>query len=364
MNDSGIIIFTNHVAPWHIGGSEIVVDKIAENLSNHIPVVVCGSDVPGFNKHKNYVQHRVSDTSELSAVLSKYKNYEIFIYSDGYFFTKFILDYCKLRNKKVYLAPVGFNITREKEELRKRILSYSNIRYVYHDTNYVDFVWGRDNLSGIPEYSYRVIPNGFDDFEFRNTEKRNFNKKSIITIANTFPFKGHDLCINVLDALIEEFDFEYHVFCTTPSWLVAKNKMKWLISESEKRSEWMSVHVDSKREKMISYLKGSSLMLFLSQKEVSPLVLIESCAAGVPWLSFNVGNSKSVPSGIVFDAEEDCKGNKIMDENLKLKILNHIKNKIFSDSTTVDTDIPSNFLSERSWSSISKMYYDFIFNVA
>jgi|694.fasta_scaffold72285_4 glycosyltransferase involved in cell wall biosynthesis len=361
MGDRGIIIFTNHVAPWHIGGSEIVVDKIAENLSNYVPVVVCGGDVPSFYNYKNYNQHRVSDISDLNAIFSKYKNYEIFIYSDGYFFTKFILDYCKLKNKKVYLAPVGFNITREKEELKKRILSYDNIKYIYHDTNYIDFAWGNENLSGITGHSYCVIPNGFDDFEFKSVEKKHFNKKSIITIANTFPFKGHDLCINVLDTLVEEFDFEYHVFCTTPSWLVAKNKMKWLISEGEKRSKWMHVHVDSKREKMISYLKGSSLMLFLSQKEVSPLVLVESCAAAVPWLSFNVGNSKSIPSGMIFDAEEDYRGNKIMDESLKLKILNFIKNGIFNDSFIVNKDVSDNFLSERSWSHISKMYYNFIF---
>jgi len=360
MGDRGVIIFTNHVAPWHIGGSEIVVDKIAENLANYVPVVVCGSDVPGYKKYKNYFQHRVTDTNDLNSVLSKYKNYEIFIYSDGYFFTKFILDYCKLRNKKVHLAPVGFNITREKEELKKRILSYSNIKYIYHDVNYVDFIWGNENLSTMPKYSYSIIPNGFDDFEFSGTEKRQFDKKSIITIANTFPFKGHDLCIDVLDGLIQEFDFEYHIFCTTPSWIVAKNKMKWLISECNKRSKWMSVHVDSKREKMISYLKGSSLMLFLSQKEVSPLVLIESCAAGVPWIAFNVGNSRSIPSGVIFDAEEDFKGNKIMTENLKLKISNCIKNEIFDGNLIVDKAISNNFLSERSWSSISKMYYDFI----
>ncbi len=360
MGDRGIIIFTNHVAPWHIGGSEIVVDKIAENLANYVPVVVCGGDVPGYKKYKNYFQHRVTDTNELNSVLSKYKNYEIFIYSDGYFFTKYILDYCKLRNKKVHLAPVGFNITREKEELKKRILSYNNIKYIYHDINYVDFIWGNENLSTMPEYSYSIIPNGFDDFEFISAEKRQFDKKSIITIANTFPFKGHDLCIDVLDGLIQELDFEYHIFCTTPSWVVAKNKMKWLISECSKRSRWMNVHVDSKREKMISYLKGSSLMLFLSQKEVSPLVLIESCAAGVPWISFNVGNSKSIPSGVIFDAEEDFKGNKVMNENLKLKISNCIKNEIFNDNLIVDKVLSKNFLSERSWSSISKMYYNFI----
>lgn len=358
MKSSGLLIFTNHVYPYHVGGSEIVVDKIAESLSSYIDVVVCGNDVANDCNYKNYKQVKINSNLDLIKTLNKYKSYDILIYSDGYFFTKNLFDYSAAKNKEIYLAPVGLNICRNNIEMMNKINSNKNISLIYHDTNYVDYEYGVGNLHS--DRRYCVIPNGYDPSEFL-IDKQLDNKINIITIANTFPYKGHDISLHILDKLIKEVEFQYHVFCATPSWIVAKNRMQWLLKEGEKRKSWMSVHVDSNRSKIIKYLKNANLMLFMSQKEVSPLVLIESCAAGVPWLSLNVGNAKSIPGGIVIDSGIDHNSNRIVNNQEVSRIIDTIKSILYGSNNCIDSNKVNEFLNDRKWQNIAKTYYEFIF---
>jgi glycosyltransferase involved in cell wall biosynthesis len=46
-------------------------------------------------------------------------------------------------------------------------------------------------------------------------------------------------------------------------------------------------------------LAGADLFLFTSRVECAPLVILEAMAAGVPWVSFDVGNVSELPGGIV-----------------------------------------------------------------
>lgn len=361
MKKTGLLIFTNHIFPWHVGGSEIVVDKIASEIAKHRDVIVCGGDIPSDQEYKNYSHKKITNTIDLFETLSKFSSYKIFIYSDGYLFSRHIFNWAKRRDREIFLAPVGFNICREKKAILDMVVENPKISFIYHDSNYVDYELGK-NLLHINNRRHCIIPNGYDPEEFSSIEKSDLvDKKIITTVANTFPFKGHDLCIHVLDELSKTEKFEYHIFCTTPSWVVAKMKLKWLLEKSSKR-EWMHVHVDSRREKMIKYLSASKCMLFLSQKEVSPLVLIESCAAKIPWVSFDVGNANSIPGGFIVEAQADGNGNKIMStevcDSVKIVIMSILNS---GKNTNTDTDIIDDFLNKRSWSNISRSYDEFFF---
>ena len=238
------------------------------------------------------------------------------------------------------------------------VVRNKNIHLIYHDSNYIDYEYGCKFLH--ENRKFTIIPNGYDSREFLSQDKdinKNFN---IITIANTFPFKGHDLCINALDILKNSIDFKYHVFCSTPSWIVAKNRLSWLKKEADKRKDWFNLHIDSSREKIIKYLVNSDLMLFLSQKEVSPLVLLESCAAKIPWISLNVGNAKSIPGGCIIDTKIDHNGNRVM-TNSDFDIAVDKILQVYNNKFDLNLDSISNFLSNREWSFISNQYYEFIF---
>ena len=360
MKKIGLLIFTNHVFPWHIGGSEIVVDKIASEFAKNIDVIVCGGDVPLDQKYKNYFLKKITNTIDLFEVLNKFSSYEIFIYSDGYIFSKHIFNWAKRIDKEIFLAPVGFNICKEKKDILNAVINNPKISFIYHDSNYLDYELGK-SLMHKDNRRYCIIPNGYDPNEFLSIDKSGLSgEKLITTIANTFPFKGHDLCLSVLDDMSKTEKFEYHVFCTTPSWMVAKVRLKWLLEKAKTR-EWMNVHIDSDRQKMIKYLSASKCMLFLSQKEVSPLVLIESCAAKTPWISFDVGNASSIPGGFVIEASSDWKGNKIMSaeiyERVKHTVVSILNSERMETNNAIDV-----FLDKRSWSKVFRSYDEFFFH--
>jgi glycosyltransferase involved in cell wall biosynthesis len=53
------------------------------------------------------------------------------------------------------------------------------------------------------------------------------------------------------------------------------------------------------RPQMLSALKQADVFAFTSRSEASPVVILEAMAAGVPWVSFDVGNIREHPGGFV-----------------------------------------------------------------
>ena len=53
---------------------------------------------------------------------------------------------------------------------------------------------------------------------------------------------------------------------------------------------WTAVRAD---------LAGAVVLVLTSNWEANSLVLIEACAAGLPWISFDVGSAKHVPGGVI-----------------------------------------------------------------
>ncbi|MBL0923389.1 MAG: glycosyltransferase family 4 protein [Sphingomonadaceae bacterium] len=67
--------------------------------------------------------------------------------------------------------------------------------------------------------------------------------------------------------------------------------------------------VDLPRHELVSLYKGADLFLFASHLEYSPLVLFEAAAAGVPFISTDVGNAREIAGwtdgGIVITQQTD-----------------------------------------------------------
>ena len=70
---------------------------------------------------------------------------------------------------------------------------------------------------------------------------------------------------------------------------------------------------DLLREDVVAAFKNSNVFIFPSKKEVSPLVILESQAAELPWVSMNVGDVEGRKGGIIIQADKvDLKGYKII----------------------------------------------------
>ena len=74
------------------------------------------------------------------------------------------------------------------------------------------------------------------------------------------------------------------------------------------------------REDVVAAFNWSDIFLFTSRKEVAPLVILESRAAKLPFVSLRVGDIEEQPGGIsIFFRDVDHKGYAIIDK----RVVNH-----------------------------------------
>jgi L-malate glycosyltransferase len=75
--------------------------------------------------------------------------------------------------------------------------------------------------------------------------------------------------------------------------------------------------VDLPRQELVSAFFAADLFVFLSRIECAPLVLYESCAAGLPFVTADVGNAAEIAldsgAGVVVETIRDANGNSIAD---------------------------------------------------
>ena len=61
------------------------------------------------------------------------------------------------------------------------------------------------------------------------------------------------------------------------------------------------------RTEVVSAIKEADLMVSTSGKEANSIVLLESMAAGVPWVSFDVGSARINAGGVVVRDMDEMK---------------------------------------------------------
>lgn len=292
-------ILSNHIYPFHVGGSEMVIKNVTENLfEKGIVVDIFGWDVPRDDVVNNIKINKMS-IERIRSILSTYDN--IIVYSDAFINLIHLLKMNSMFNKKIIIFPVGFTGIKSSSALKEMVIkNIDKLHFVCHDSSYVDAKFLNEN-----SITYDIIPNGVCQKEFKFTNKllsSNLRKK-IVCVANTFPKKGHAELLQVCDLLSKELELELEVFCHTPSWDVGKRLQNQLLQFCKSKNYKVSFQIDKSRSDIIKGLESSDLFLFCSLKEVAPLCIIESAAAGLPWISFNVGNVSQVKGGLV---NESC----------------------------------------------------------
>lgn len=61
----------------------------------------------------------------------------------------------------------------------------------------------------------------------------------------------------------------------------------------------VDLRVNLRREEVVSAVREADIFVLTSQKEANSLAVLESMAAGIPWVSFDVGSAKENAGGIV-----------------------------------------------------------------
>ena len=295
-----IVCCVNHSWP-HVGGSEKVVQQIAESAANDFShdVVVLSRSLEKSLSHNNvqYIPCAPNDEAFLSQ-LQKLKPDHTHVYSDCFAHWGSLLHGCEKISGTKSIALVGMNHMRESERtmmvfLRKK----DQFKVITHSDIYLDYQ--KCHSKGV---DISVIPNGVDLQEFdQNTLDFNTKgKKVVLCVSNFFPGKGQEHLVKALDLVsLNRNDFRAVFVYSSTNFMfgqILERQVKRLLDAAKFESDFIK---NMPREKVVAAFKHASVFAFPSQKEVAPLVALESQAARTPWVALPVGNIRDLKGGIV-----------------------------------------------------------------
>lgn len=305
MQKRKLIIVSNHAYPFHVGGSETIIKNLSKKLAQkNWDVSVMSTDANKTTMVGDVTVEPGSPEKVLAKARRLSEEDRILIYSDASVCLPVLLDSAASIKSRFALCTVGCNAAianpRILDGLKK---NKDKISFITHSGEYDDAKLLKNN-----SITYRVIPNAVDASEFfipkskfRERIKIGSNAPMMLMVANCFPGKGHEEVINMLEKNSYGFP-ENTVFVfifSTPLWPVAK-RMTMSISErlARIRRPKCVVVKDAPRDVVCEAFASADLTVLTSLKEVAPVVILESMASGVPWISFPVGNIPELTGGI------------------------------------------------------------------
>jgi glycosyltransferase involved in cell wall biosynthesis len=298
-----IILCCNHTWP-HVGGSEKVVQQISEAMAaepyRH-EVIVLSRSIPKSLTH-NGVSYQLCAASGDAFIkqLQKLNPGHTHIYSDCFAFWPDLLKSPEKVPGTKSCALVGMNFTLSRTNLIGDLKGKQDqIRCITHSDNYQDY-----QTCFNEQIAVTVIPNGVDLAEFDNTPPYVLpgteGKKVVLCVSTFFPGKGQEFLVEVLKRLYQKRQDWCFVNCSNRvNFAFAQflsDRVKKLLKSAPFENHFQ---VDLSREKVVGLFKSSRAFAFPSQKEVAPLVAIESQAAGIPWVALPVGNVPQLKGGLI-----------------------------------------------------------------
>lgn len=316
----------------HIGGAQRVVQEVAEKLAEQgyeVEVLTSWHSFRDMISHNGVTIKSFNISgNKVNGLSGEFKKFQDYILSEG-FDTVFIyaaqhwgfdcllpiLD--QVKAKKVHI-PCGYSSLNDPrfksyyEDMKIALKKFDLL--IYHSFSYQDYEFAkRLNLKNLV-----LIPNGASLKEF--LEKPAINVKLelkisatsrvLLTIGSPPYAKGH---LDVLKVFEDSyFDSSFTLILNGNYKLegfmrIVKELLKLLRGSSVFniylyafflrffKSKDVRI-VNLSRESLISLLFEGDLFLFMSHVEYSPLVLFESVAAGLPFISTDCGNAREIAS--------------------------------------------------------------------
>jgi glycosyltransferase involved in cell wall biosynthesis len=301
----------------HVGGSEIVIKNISEKLVKNYNYEV---NVYSFSCDKVFSENGVkyAPCKKGDAFVSQIaSNSHIMVYSDSFWCFDTLLGNMDKIDCRLSLALVGAYHMKSHPESFELFKKYKDRFDLITHAKGVDYKWCEDNRLDV-----KIIPNGVNLSEFRENninfrEKYNIKEEYVfLNVSSYFYGKGQE----ALPKIYEKLKNIYNDFVI----LSISNTIKYpydklFLDRTKKRSRGMNIKFlrDIPREDVVAAFKCSDVFCFTSRKEVAPLVILESRAAQIPWISLEVGDVMYQTGGIIINiATEDIKGYKIFDERV------------------------------------------------
>ena len=374
-----ILIGTDYYYP-SVGGQQIVLKEIAERfikLGHTVTVATSKMQNRTTNSHNGVNIKEFDITGSyvhgLKGKVSEYRNFIIKSDFDvilikaaqGWTIDALIPILNKIKARKVFI-PCGFSALydpyySEYYKIMPEILRQFD-HLIFYASDYRDINFARDH--NITNFS--IIPNGASKIEFSVPKKSDFRERLniennsfvILTVGTFTGGKGHyelaeafqlakfnqpsTLILNgnqpsifpklKVTTLIKEY------FKMGPRSMLKRIYRdllhKFKLSSKPLKRDWTDIAkevnsdesnktiiiTDFKRDDVIQAFLNSDIFVFASNIEYSPLVLFESAAAGLPFLTVPVGNSKEIiewtQGGILCSAPVDNNGRTKVDPQI------------------------------------------------
>lgn len=310
-----------------IGGSQVVAQKIAEYISKkHEVFVFTRKNINRKHSDFNYkiIEYNHTDYNNFSDKVKQISLDVLFIYSDVFDFFRQIITTDVLKYKLV-IAPCGSNWVYSNR--MNPNLFYRNsgkisslICHSFLDRDY------KLCSSGELKNKCTIIPNGVDLNEFDNNKLDRYNllqhhhaKQWIVNVSNFFPGKGQEHMVDILNEIPNPDTFVYIQISSDIEFPIGEQlESSWKKSLSRLKKPITSVYMKNlERSKVVGFIKQANALALTSEKEVSPVVILEAMAASTPWVSTDVGNVRELKGGRYVTAIKNYKYHSIFDERVK-----------------------------------------------
>jgi len=340
-----IAICTNFYHPSQ-GGAEIVAKRVAEYYAQSHEVSVFTRGLMS-RKDRNVggVEIREYDPASRDGFLGSLKKWKpefVLVYSDMF---DFLLPLIQNYDGRLSIGLCGANRLHDRPGDMNRFVECSGkISSIFvHSTVDRDYkLCQRLKLMDI----VKVIPNGVDFSEFDGNKEtrtsllpKHADSYWILNVSNFFPGKGQSHILDILQQMSPPRPVTYIQVASKSDFSFCKTMEEdWNRRCSQKVANvTVSLQKGIPREKVVGFFKNANAFCFSSEKEVAPLVLLECLAAGLPWVSANVGNASELPGGFCIGSVRDSRGYVVFDDRLRRKFGQRL-GEILYDGRTPDCD--------------------------
>ncbi len=364
-----VSICVNYFHP-SVGGAELVAKTIADYISQHHEVSVFTRKLTGKKRDPRDFPYRVYEypTGDLVGFEKKIKQVKpdvVLIYSDVFDFFRTLAT--KRQPFQIILALCGANWLYSHRNYIN--LLYRNIRnikaVVCHSTKERDY--RLCSVEFIKEKTV-IIPNGIwlDEFD-KNAKTRQelapgiADKRWLVNVSNFFPGKGQEHLIDIFSQLPDLDQTAYVQISSDIDFDVGRvleDRWKLVSRKLKKKGMKIKLMKNIPREDVIGFLKQSNVFTFSSEKEVAPLVLLESMAASLPWVATNVGNAEDLKGGSCIRAIKDSRFHSVFDKRVELQFREAVL-KMWNTPTT-GSEGRQQIEDELTWDKILPQYLSLI----
>ena len=316
-----LAICVNHFPPY-VGGSEAVCKRLSDFMCDRAEVRVFTRRHPSRGSFPyEVVGYLPSQADTFWTPLRQFKPDVVLVYGDFFDFLPLLLS---RGSYKVILATVGVTRLSRQPVLLSAVKSSPQLRALICHSDLIDDV-RLCRESGLAHKTL-VIPNGVDCHEMYvlPTKQELFpdlaDRKWILSVSNFFPGKNQEELLNIALLLPRPREWAVIQVCNYIEFPIGVTlELKWRAKAVQAQKTGLSTRLakNYKRESVVSLFVASDVLAMTSQKEVTPLVILESMAAALPWVSTDIGETGALAGGFVVPAPKDAQGNSVFTHEVR-----------------------------------------------